>query len=149
MKFCLLLFAFLITGATLKADPRSSDVQQVIRLQSELVDAYIHRDFSTLDRILADDYVFTNDDGMVELKPQVVADFSRGGERTITSYKISDQIVRVYGDAAVMTYGYTSRETYNAHEVGGAFRITRVFARFDGHWRMVAGHECRVATVMH
>ncbi len=124
-------------------------MEQVIRLQSDLVDAYIHRDFSTIDRILADDYVFTNEDGMVELKSQVVADFSRGGERTITSYVIGDQKVRVYGEAAVMTYSYTSRETYNGQEVGGTFRITRVFARFDGHWRMVAGHECRDATVMH
>ena len=127
------------------ASPVTSDAEQVKHLQSQLIEAYIQHDSGVLDRVLADDYTFTNDRGEIETKQQVMANFKAGGERTITSYEIHDPRVRVYGDAAVMFYGYTSKEQYKGRDDGGSFRITRVFVRQDGRWRIVAGHETRVA----
>jgi len=99
---------------------------------------------SALQRILADDYVFTNDRREVETKEKVLANFKTGGDRTISSYVIHDPKVRIYGDAAVMTYSYTSKEQYKGREEGGTFRITRVFIRTRDGWQMVAGHETRI-----
>jgi ketosteroid isomerase-like protein len=130
--------------AVAAGDSTTSDAEQVSRLQSELVDAYIHHDISALQRILADDYVFTNDRGQVETKEKVLANFKTGGNRTISSYVIHDPKVRVYGDAAIMTYSYTSKEQYKGREDGGTFRITRVFIRMGNGWQMVAGHETRI-----
>jgi ketosteroid isomerase-like protein len=138
-----LLFAGLFSVVA-AADPTTNDAEQVSRLQSELVAAYIHHDISTLERILADDYVFTNDRGEVETKEKVLANFKTGGDRTISSYVIHDPKVRVYGDAAIMTYSYTSKEQYKGREEGGTFRITRVFIRLRNGWQMVAGHETRI-----
>jgi ketosteroid isomerase-like protein len=131
-------------GAAAAGDSATNDAEQVSRLQSELVDAYIHHDISALQRILADDYVFTNDRGEVETKEKVLANFKTGGDRTISSYVIHDPKVRVYGDAAIMTYRYTSKEQYKGRDEGGTFRITRVFIRMGNGWQMVAGHETRI-----
>ena len=122
-----------------------SDAEQVKQLQSDLVDAYIHHDVAILDRVLADDYTFTNQRGEVESKEQVLSNFRAGGDRTITSYEIHNPQIRVYGDAAVMIYGYTSKEHFKDRDDGGSFRITRVFIRANGRWRIVAGHETRLA----
>jgi len=122
----------------------ANDADDVSRLQSELVAAYKHHDVSALDRVLADDYTFTNDRGQVETKAEVMANFKSGGDRTITSYAIQDPKVRIYNDSAVMTYRYTSIETYKGRDESGTYRITRVFIKMDGRWQMVAGHETRV-----
>ena len=44
-----------------------------------------------------------------------------------------------------MTYAYRSIETYKGRDDGGDFRVTRVFIRMNGSWRMVAGQETRIA----
>ncbi len=138
-----LLFAgpFSVVAA---GDSTTNDAEEVSRLQSEVVDAYIHRDISALQRSLANDYVFTNDRGELETKEKVLANFKTGGDRTVSSYLIHDPKVKVYGDAAIMTYSYTSKEQYKGREDGGTFRITRVFIRMRNGWQMVAGHETRL-----
>jgi ketosteroid isomerase-like protein len=124
--------------------PLAHDADQVKQLQDLLVQAYIHRDVAALDRILADDYTFVTDRGNLTTKQQVLGSFGAGGDRTIASYEIADATVRVYGDAAVMVYRYVSRETYKGHDDSGNYRVTRVFARLGGRWRIVAGQETRI-----
>jgi ketosteroid isomerase-like protein len=123
----------------------AGDAEQVRQLQGELIDAYIHHDITALDRILADDYTFTNEHGQVETKQQVLSNFKSGGDRTIVSYEVHDPQIRIYGDAAVMLYSYTSREQYRGQDESGSFQITRVFVKMNGSWKIVAGHETRLA----
>ncbi len=138
------LFGAIIVGLS-SCTPLARDPHQVSQLQADLIQAYIHRDASALDRILADDYTFVDDRGEVTTKQQVLASFGTGGDRTITSYQIVDPLVRVYGDAAVMVYRYVSHEEYNGQDDSGNYRVTRVFLRRNGRWRIVAGQETRLA----
>ena len=69
----------------------------VAKLQRELIDAYIHRDASVLQRILSDDYVFTQDYGGLDTKADVLRSFAAGGDRKIISYVIRDSSVKVTG----------------------------------------------------
>ena len=75
--------------------------KEVRGVQDALIDAYIHKDIAALDRILADEYTFINDDSTVVNKRQTLDSF-KSGDRQITSYKRDDDRVRIYGDAAVM-----------------------------------------------
>ena len=126
-----------------------NDAEQVRALQNDLIKAYINHDIGEIDRILADDYTFVSDQGEVETKGQVIANFKAGGDRTITVYEVHDPHIRVYGDAAVMVYRYTSTETYKGRDDSGNYVITRVFVRSAGGWRIVSGHETRVAHESH
>jgi len=114
-------------------------------VQDSLIAAYIHRDTAALDRILADEYTFFNDDaeGVVN-KKQILDSFRSGGDREITSYIRQDDHVRWYGDVAVLTYRYHSSETYKGLKSGGDFWVTRILAKRDGRWQMVGGQETRV-----
>jgi hypothetical protein len=90
---------------------------EIVAAQDALIAAYIHRDTATLDRILADEYTFINDDaGGVANKKQILDSFRSGGDRKITSYTRQEDHVRWYGDVAVLTYRYHSTETYKGRE---------------------------------
>ena len=120
---------------------------QVRKAQDELIDAYLRRDVGALDRLLADEYTFVNDDaGGVADKKQILASFGSGGDRTITSYQRQDDRVRLYGDVAVLTYRYQSTESYEGQKSGGDYRVTRLLVKRDGRWQMVRGQETRVST---
>jgi ketosteroid isomerase-like protein len=118
---------------------------EIVGVQDALIAAYIHRDTAALDRILADEYTFINDDaGGVVNKKQILDSFGSGGDREITSYIRQDDHVRWYGDVAVLTYRYHSNETYKGRDAGGDFRVTRIFVKRDGRWQMVGGQETKV-----
>lgn len=118
--------------------------EEIRRVQDALIDAYIHRDIADLDRILADEYAFIDDDGMV-LNKQYFIDSFKSGEDQIISYKRQDDKVRVYGNVAVMTYRYQSKEAYKGRDVSGDFRLTRILVKRDGRWQMVAGQETDIS----
>jgi hypothetical protein len=134
------------SGSDAGRDARAE--KDILKLQDALIAAYIHRDAAALDRILADEYTFINDDaGGVVNKRQILDSFKSGGDREITAYTRHDDRVRIYGDVAVLTYRYQSTETYKGRENGGDFRVTRIFAKQDGRWQIVSGQETRVSSL--
>ncbi len=120
---------------------------QIRQVNRQLIQAFLHGDVVALDHLLADEYIFTDDDGRFLGKRHILQSF-RSGDHHIFSFDISEQQTRVYGTAAVMTYRYKCKQTYKNQDVSGVFRITRVFARKRGGWQVVAGHESRVASAL-
>ena len=77
-------------------------VEQVIRkLDNERIQAQIHADAASLERIYADDFIGVGPSGTVRTKPQVISDF-RSGDLRFQSITTDDVRVRVYGNAAVV-----------------------------------------------
>ena len=111
-----------------RVDPAQGAGDEVRRVQDALIDAYVHRDIDELDRILADEYTFINDDATVVNKRQTLDSF-KSGDRQIISYKRQDDSVRVYGDTAVMTYRYQSKETYKGRDSAAKKRGSPVRSR--------------------
>ena len=141
----MLVFASPAVMSVAQVHDNISSQSQVRQLQYDLVNAYLHSNVALLDRVLADDYTFTDDAGNLVDKQHTLESF-RSGERHIASYNMSEERVRVYGTAAVMTYRYVSEETYKGRDDSGEYRITRVFARKNGGWQIVAGHESRISS---
>ena len=52
--------------------------------------------------------------------------------------------VRVYGDAAVVTYSTMDKGTFKGQDISGRYRWTDVFARRGGTWQIVAGQGTRI-----
>jgi len=142
--FPLLLTTSIVTFAQelARVDPAHGAEDEVRRVQDALIDAYVHRDIDALDRILADEYTFINDDATVVNKRQTLDSF-KSGDRQISSYKRQDDSVRLYGDTAVMTYRYQSKETYKGRDDSSDDLLTRIFVKRDGRWQMVGGQETR------
>ena len=64
MKYCLSLnIAYEKEELQLMSEKRTNDEQQVWQLEHEWINAFIEGDTETLDRILAEDFIFTDPEG--------------------------------------------------------------------------------------
>jgi len=144
----LLLVALGAGSASAQEKPLEPAAQEIRKVQDALIKAYIQRDAAAINRILADDYTFVLDNGSVYTKKQILDGFSAGGDRKITSYQRDEESIHVYGDFAVMTYRYVSRESSQGHDESGTFRLTRIFVKRDGRWQVVGGQENRIAAAV-
>jgi hypothetical protein len=138
----MLLFALILT-TTAQVDRSSSAKSEIRRLHAQLIEGYMHNDAALLDRVLAHEYTFIDGEGRLLTKPHIVESF-RSGDHHVYSYDMIEETLRVYGMAAVMTYRYVSKENYKGQDERGDYRLTRVFAKLDGRWQIVAGQETRI-----
>jgi ketosteroid isomerase-like protein len=118
---------------------------------SQLTDRYVvalkGKDTAALERIWADDLIFTNPRGVVKTKAQRLADIQSGATR-FDSLEWSDRQVRVYGDTAVITDLTTLKGHAGGQDVSGQYRTTQVLVRRGGRWQIVSLQMTPIATAM-
>ena len=128
-----------------QAKPKGSSVEQVvIKLENDWNDASVKRDVVVLGRILADDYISTDHDGVMWTKAQNL-ELLKSGEDVVTSAVSSDMKVRVYGNAAVVTGRYTAKEELKGKDISGTDAYTDTWVKRSGSWQCVATHSSRLA----
>ena len=123
----------------------SSDLDiEIQAAEAALKQAMITSDVPTLDRLLADDLVFTNHLGQLVTK-QADLDAHRSGIFAINQLKLSDQQVRFLGDVAVVTVAARITGTFADLDFAETLRFTRVWqAKSPGHWQVIVGHATAV-----
>jgi ketosteroid isomerase-like protein len=105
-------------------------------------EALLSADWKTVERIHANDLVFTNADGSVTHKADLV-DSIRSGDMKFESIEMSDVKVQALGNVAVVTGRVVERGRYKTDDLSGTYRFTDVWAKQDGSWQMVIGHETK------
>jgi len=124
--------------------PRSSvesgeqaSVREVVEMERLSKEASLHRDAEFSQRTLAEDYVAITPLGQVTTKQENVS-ARKSGQLRYQTIDVSDMVVRVYGDTAVVT----ARADVKGHQLGedfsGPYRYTRVWVRRAGHWQAVS-----------
>jgi ketosteroid isomerase-like protein len=103
-------------------------------------------DVQALDQLLADDWLLTHSDGLVQTKAEYLNELS-SRSRTNQAITNEDVSLRSYGDAAVITGVSVQSGVSNGKPWSGRFRFTRVWVLRDDHWIMVASHSSRVTAV--
>jgi ketosteroid isomerase-like protein len=128
-----------------KAGGPSGNTEEAVRqLHSEIVQAQLESDTVALDRLWADDHIFTNPLGVVQTKAQRLAEMKSGG-RKIESFSIADVQVRVYGSTAVVTSRATLKGQRQGQDISGQFRGIDVYVKNQGRWQGVAAQATRIA----
>jgi len=122
-----------------KTDQRRNVEQAIRRLDGERIQAQVHADATSLDRIYADDFIGVGPSGTVRTKPQVIADFT-SGDLKFQSITTDEVQVRVYGNTAVETGLSTMIGQDKGKDVPRDTRFTRVWVNQRGRWRLVANH---------
>ena len=128
----------------MNTQPESTfETEQLLRhMNEEWVKALSTRDGATLDRLMADDFVFSypleGDD-----KAQFIADCVSGN---VTVNHINrDQIsVRVFGPTAILRARDTTNWTYHGRELSGQYKILNVYSKRDGVWKLCALQACPI-----
>jgi len=147
MTFAIVVVLGVAASSTVfgQAKPKGSQVEQaLIKLENDWNDASVKRDLVVLGRILADDYVFTDTDGVIWTKAQGL-EMLKSGEDVVTSAVATDMKVRVYGSAAVVTGRNTVKEQVKGKDISGTYAYTDTWVNRSGSWVCVATHSSRLA----
>ena len=133
---------FALAQTTKEEAGHKGDTEQLIlRLESEGREATLKNDMEANDRLLADNWVNVNPDGSVTTKARLM-ELLKGGSFKIMSIDNDEVVVRVYGDAAVVTGRSTTKRAGQGSEVvTRQVRFTRVYARSKGRWQVVSAHN--------
>ncbi len=148
-KCCLLLFCVLTAAPALAAQhvalhPRPTaeaveqeTIRQIVDMERQSKEASLRRDSDFSVRSLSEDYVAITPLGQVATKKEVIS-ARRSGQLRYEAINITDMVVRVYGDTAVVT----ARADVKGHQLGedfsGPYRYTRVWIRRNGQWQIVS-----------
>src|SRR5438067_1583082 len=116
---------------------------EIRALEKRWNESRVRADVAALDHLLSDDWTVVHGDGTIDTKAEYLADL-RSGARTFSGNVKEDALtVRVDGDTAIAAGLSDSKVTYKGKPSGGALRFTRVYARRDGRWVMIASHATR------
>jgi ketosteroid isomerase-like protein len=112
------------------------DERQVSRLEQDLIEAFRGNDARALDRILADDFVFTDPRGASVTKEVWLEDLA-SGVFAFESIEIEDVRVRLAGDAALVTGLVTLKARSRAGDYNGQFGVIDVYMKRAERWQLV------------
>src|SRR4051812_20107951 len=117
----------------------SSDAITIRALEAKWAESYKKHQVDVLSSLLADDYVITFEDGTIHSKIGLISHTARLAEHVEVS-EFSDLRIRLHGDTAVVTGNY--------HELGASGgklydyndRVTDVWMKINGNWKLIASH---------
>lgn len=128
------------------ATPIAQDTvsRSLMRLEDDWCRALVRRDASVFQRLLADGFVYTEDDRLMS-RDAMLRDMLTGTD-TVTAAHNEDMTVHRFGSTGVVT-GWLIIQGRGA---GGRFdrryRYTDTWVNQGGTWRIVAAHDYLVPT---
>jgi hypothetical protein len=143
----------LLADAGPAAAKMSDDLQkltaELLRLEREMLDAFVSGDAAVLERDLAPDYVHTNFIGGRTDKHQEIYEFYAPGRFKLQGGDVANPTVRDYGEVAIFWADVTWRgATYTPPgrspiDLSGVYAVTNVFHRSGERWLLAAAHASR------
>ena len=123
------------------AERQTIEIEQHLRqLNDDWVKAIMRGDGETLDRIMADDFIFTypleGDD-----KAQFIGDVT-SGDLKVEHISRETLGVRVFGSTALLTARDSATWLYHGREISGQYKIIKIFAERNGQWQLCAIQAC-------
>src|SRR5207237_1414911 len=86
----------LLASSRARAQATSATEQEIVKLEQAATDAQFKKDRAALERLLADDYLYTHSNGSVLNKTQEIAE-SMSSDLQWTDSKLTDLKVRIFG----------------------------------------------------
>ncbi len=117
------------------------DRVELARLQEAWMQAVEDRDMEALERIVAPEFRFM----AIHLYPEPMTraqwmDAAREGY-TIVSFAFETMDIDVSGDTGIVHSRYSQVASYQTVSLSNVFRLTDVWTRADGTWRVMARHS--------
>jgi ketosteroid isomerase-like protein len=106
-------------------------------MERQAKEASLHRDAEFPQRTLAEDYVAITPLGTVTTKQDTLT-ARKSGQLRYDAINVSDMVVRIYGDTAVVTARADVKGRQLGEDFSGPYRYTRVWVRRGGRWQAVS-----------
>jgi ketosteroid isomerase-like protein len=121
------------------------DRAELARLEEEWMARMQARDMDRLEELVAPGFRFT----AIHLNPEpMTREQWMGAARegyTILSFAFEHMAIDVFGDTAVIHARYSQVASYEHTPLSNVFRLTDVWSRIDGRWRVVVRHSSILA----
>lgn len=117
--------------------------QEIESLEAELAQAMLHNDVAALDRLLADEVIFTDPQGGVINKVQDLA-LHQAGVLVVTTYEVDDLTSLVLDSTAVTNMKVKVVGTFKDEPFEGIYRYTRTYLKQNGQWKIIAAQATAV-----
>jgi ketosteroid isomerase-like protein len=124
--------------------------QEILTQEENLTQAKRQLDVAALDRLYADDVLFTGVTGEVCGKVSLMSEATRGiaerddaaaqGKKFSASIDKEDIKIVTHGDTAVASYRFVVRFQGEGMDIHRRYRTTDVWLKREGHWRIIGGH---------
>lgn len=123
--------------------PVKSDQDILIDLERGWNDAFYKRDVTFIERLLADEFTATYDDGTRGDKKKEL-ELAASFNQAVESATQDDFIVKVYGDTAVVWFTLNLVGIKQGQRSPLTLRYTDVWVFRDGRWQCVSTQSTRV-----
>jgi ketosteroid isomerase-like protein len=140
---CCFLAASLAVIASASQNQVESDQQVLIRLEREWNEAFYRKDVAFIEKILADEFTATYDDGNRGDKAKELALATEFNQQVESA--IQDEFtVKVYRDTAVVWFTLHLVGIKQGQKAELTLRYTDVWVNRDGRWQCVSTQSTRV-----
>ena len=138
-----LAVSFLIFGQAKKQTQTTSAEQELMQMEKDIINAYLKQDVAALERLLADDYISTGDDGSLSTKAEDVSSL-KSGVSVPTSIVVEDMKARVWGDAGVVWSRSVDTSRSKGSETSSQYQHTTTWIKIAGRWQAVAANNSKI-----
>jgi ketosteroid isomerase-like protein len=121
-----------------------SQATEIVRLEETLRQAMLASDVEQLDRLIADDLIFTDHTGQRQTKHSDLA-AHRSGLLKLKQLDPLDRVVRSYGETAVVAVRLAVKGAFDGAEFSNVLCFTRVWVKRGKLWIIVAVHSSAVS----
>jgi Domain of unknown function (DUF4440)/Domain of unknown function (DUF3471) len=138
---CLLAALCLSAGTLYATDPPklSPAQQEVLDAHKARVEAGEKRDYATFSRLVADDCIYSDDDGVLDTNPKAhVMEHWKLPLAYDHGVNPRDYVIHVYGNTAVLNYRVTIHEQFTDADIISEQRYTETYIKQNGSWLLIA-----------
>lgn len=139
---CSWLVAGCLTVAAQTAADRT-DAQSLIRLEQSWNEAFYRKDVSFLERVLAEEFIATYEDGSQGDKAKEIS-LTRDFNQHVDSAEQDEFRVKLYGDTAVVWFSLHLIGPRQGQPVQVDMRYVDVFIWRSNRWQCVSSHSTKV-----
>jgi len=130
-------------GAAQQSAPVKSDQDILIELEHNWDAAFHRHDAAFIDRILADEFIVTYDNG-ARADRTIELELAKTLNENIESSMMDEFIVKEFGNTAVVWFSLHLVGPVKGQRVQNDYRFTDVFVLRDGRWQCVSSQSTRV-----
>src|SRR5256712_9376488 len=137
-------FAVLLAVSSQSPTTQDAEARALLQLEDDWARALIRRDATVFRRLLADGFIYTEDDRTVG-RDDVLRDIVAGPD-TVEAAHNEEMRVHRFGSTAVVTGWLVVRGRGASGPFDRRYRFTDTWLRRGGRWQIVAAHDYPVRT---
>ncbi len=133
-----------IAAASSAPKMAKADIEKALfQIEKDGTIAMVKNDASFIERVMADDWMWTMSNGIMVGRSDLLSDVKAGNFK-FEDASMSELHATVYGDTAIVMGKQMVKGKYKGQDISGTEAFTDTFVNLNGQWRCVATHNSPV-----